>query len=274
VALLLLFLFVICNPLQASATNVTIPKWVKVSATIGDYYTTIFGYGPPSARIELTSPRVFSVTYTDTTGYFEFKEVILPLQPQDLCLTAQDADGRSSLPTCFPPPPNLDYHYRIGPILLPPTVSLDADLLAVNQTISASGQTFPRSPTIVTFFQTETNPGLLVKPINAVELPQLNLESDSEGNFSFSLPTVYASAYRFYISSTLNSQPSPRSNPLFFTLSPAPPFPWLILLFVVVIVLLIISALLVFRHRHPRYLPSIRYLPWLPPRSVPRRGSS
>lgn len=261
---LFLILLFAPSPLWAKSTT---PKarWVKITASIGlNYSTTIYGYGPPQSRVELTSPRVFSVAYSDTTGYFEFKDLILPPNPQDLCLTAQDENNRLTSPVCFPPPPASDYSYSIGPILLPPTISLDDARLNSTYTLTAAGQSFPDSDVTVTFFQMDQNPSLVVKPVQALELPSLTLKSDSQGNFNFSLPTVYATSYRFFASSLFNSQPSPRSHPLYFTLKPSPlSIPWLLIILVLFFILTLIVIIHFLTTRH-----HTRHFPWLPPSQV------
>lgn len=261
--ILTLFLF----STHPSLAHPTVPKarWVQITASVGqNYLTTIFGYGPPESRIELTSPQVFSATFSDHTGYFEFSSLVLPQNPQDLCLQALDENQRSTLPVCIPPPPGSDYSYKIGPILLPPTISLDADQLNTQNTTIASGQSFPNSDVLVTFFQVDSNPSLIVKPVVAIELPQLTLRSDNSGNFSFSLPTTYLTSYRFFVSAVYNNQPSPRSNPLFYTLLQPKSFNPLIL---VILILLVIFIIFTLRHFHSRR--HFRYLPWLPPSLVP-----
>ena len=244
-----------------------IPKahWIRISASVGqNYSTTIFGFGPPESRIELSSPRVFSATFSDNTGYFEFSNLVLPPNPQDLCLQALDVNHRTTQPVCVPPPPSSDYSYRLGPILLPPTISLDADQLNAQNTTVASGQSFPNSDVLVTFFQVDPHPAIIVKPVVAIELPQLTLRSDTSGNFSFSLPTTYLTSYRFFVSAIYDNQPSPRSNPLFYTLLQSKSTLPLILTILILLVLFIIYSIWRFHpHRH------IRRLPWLPPSQVP-----
>jgi hypothetical protein len=160
--------------------------------------------------------------------------------------------------------------------------------LPSQNTIAASGQSFPSSDITIDFYQIDPNPQLIIKPAQAVELPRLTLKSDAFGNFSFSVPTVYATSYRFFASALFQSQPSPRSNPLFYSLQ-APTGPnYLIIVFLLLLTALIIYLIHHFYPRHyGRYLPWLppaqvspqlhyrrlwvkRYFPWLPPASVPK----
>ncbi len=98
---LLLFLF-LSSPVLA--TDYHQESAVSVSSSIGENRVTIYGYTSPNSRVELSSPRVFAVTYSDPNGYFLFDKTLLPKNPSDLCLTSFDNNYRSTSPVCVPPP--------------------------------------------------------------------------------------------------------------------------------------------------------------------------
>ena len=99
---------------------------VKISASIGENRVSIFGYTAPKVRVELSSQNVFDVTFSNDEGYYLFDKTLLPKNPGELCLSSLDDSGRRSVPTCIPAPPATNYHTDIGPIILPPTITLDS----------------------------------------------------------------------------------------------------------------------------------------------------
>ena len=135
-----------------------------ISASIGENRVTIYGYTSPNSRVELSSPRVFSVTYSNTKGYFVFDKTLLPKNPSDLCLTSFDNNSRQTTPTCFPPPPATNYQTDIGPILLPPTISLENDKINPNTTVTTSGQAIPDSQVNLSFYKVTDTAKSFSKP--------------------------------------------------------------------------------------------------------------
>lgn len=219
-------------------------KSVSISAAIEDTRVTIFGYTSPAVRVELTSPKVFAVAYSDTTGYFIFDKTLLPKNPSELCLSSIDDNGRRSTPVCTPAPPATNYHTDTGPIILPPTFTLDSH--------TASGQSVPNSPIDIHLYQISNQAPLLVKPAQAFELPIFSITSDSQGNYSFSLPTAYASNYRLYSTVKYLDQPSPKSNTLIYHL-PSPTVSYLLLSFYSTLLLFIILLYLYFKSKKHFY---------------------
>ena len=123
-AIFLLFLFLL-SPFQTQALERS--ESVLVSASIGENEVTIFGYTSPNSKVELTGINIYSLDYSDNTGYFEFNKLVLPKNPPELCLQSKDDSNRSSSLVCVPPPPATNYHTDIGPIVLPPTISLETE---------------------------------------------------------------------------------------------------------------------------------------------------
>lgn len=260
---LLLFFFLLPQPLNAFDLDQRTS--VDVSAVIGQNRVTIDGYTSPESRVELTSPRVFAVTYSDKSGYFIFDKTILPRGPSDLCLNSIDNHGRQTFPVCIPPPPITNYHTDIGPILLPPTISLENDTINPNSTVLTSGQSIPNSQVSIHFYKVNNKGISFPKEVQAYSLPSLSIKSDKNGNFNLNLPTAYASDYRLYASTKLNSNYSPKSNTLIYIL---PSLFWIFIqqnLYLVFLLPLYIITLIVFFtllrfyfSEKKRFLPAIK----------------
>lgn len=271
---LLLFTLIFISPISATEYNSS--SSVSVSASIGENEVTITGYTSPKSRVELSSPRVFAVTYSDDTGYFIFNKTLLPKNPSDLCLTSIDDNQRQNTPTCIPSPPQTNYHTNIGPILLPPTISLENDIINPNSTIITSGQSIPNSQVSVHFYKVDDNGKAFLSflspvPAYAYSLPKISVISDALGNFSLNIPTAYASDYRFYASTKFQDNYSPKSNTLVYIL---PSLLWIFIqqnLYLVYFLPIYLLTLCLFfflikKYHQPKihYLPAIRnFLPAL-----------
>ncbi len=266
---LLLFLIF---PHHISATNYQRESSVSISASIGENRVTIYGYTSPNSRVELSSPRVFAVTYSGSDGYFLFDKTLLPKNPSDLCLTSFDNNYRSTSPVCVPPPPINNYHTDIGPILLPPTISLENDQIKPNTTIVTSGQAIPNSQVNVSFYKINDSGVSFPKEVQAYSLPLVTAATDKDGNFSINLPTAYSSDYRLYASAKFNDNYSPKSNTLIYIL---PSLFYLFIqqnrLLIVLLPIFILTIIILFYLLHlrskiynlkPRFLPAIKnYFP-------------
>jgi len=213
--LLLLFLFL---PTPTSAVEYRSSASTTITASIGENRVTIYGYTSPKSRVELSSPKVFAVTYSDQDGYFEFDKTLLPKNPSDLCLISLDNNQRSTSPICIPPPPPTNYHTDIGAILLPPTISLENDKIDPNSTVISSGQAIPNSAVNIHFYKVNNSGLSFPKQVHAYSLPSLTATSDSFGNFNLNIPTAYSSDYRLYASAKFNDNYSPKSNTLIYFL--------------------------------------------------------
>lgn len=243
---------------------------VNISASIGENEVTINGYTSPQAKVELTSSRVYALTYSDQSGYFEFKKTLLPKNPKDLCLVATDDISRRSFPICIPPPPETNYHTNIGPIILPPTIAINADAIKPNATALASGQSIPNSPIEIYFYKVTDNAPSFVKPANAYSLPIFQTQSDSSGNFNFNLPTAYSSNYRLFASVKFEDDSSPKSNTITYALPSLWYFFWLqhsrLIVFSTVFLLTLI--IFIFLLLQSKSALQTRYLPALYPKSL------
>lgn len=262
---LLVLFFSLLLPQPLNAFDLNQKTSVTISASIGQNQVTIDGYTSPQSRVELSSPRVFAVTYSDQEGYFLFDKTILPRDPSDLCLISIDNHNRHTLPICIPPPPPTNYHTNIGPVLLPPTISLENDKINPNSTILTSGQSIPNSQVSIHFYKTNDKALSFPKQVQAYSLPSLSVKSDKDGNFNLNLPTAYASDYRLYASTKFKSDYSPKSNTLIYFL---PSLFWLFLqqnaylIYFIPIYLLTLSLffylIYTYKKSKPRHLPAVK----------------
>ena len=263
--MLLLFLILLLLPRPVFAKE--IPKSVNISASIGENEVTIFGYSSPNAKIELTGINIYSLTFSGKDGYFKFDKIILPRGKSELCLQAKDTNNRSTTPICIPPPPPTNYHTDIGPVLLPPTVSLEQDKINPNSTVISSGQSIPNSPVTIFFYKENDKGKSFPKKALAYSLPPLKSNSDNEGHYSLNLPTAYSSNYRLYTSVQYGDNFSPKSNTLLF-LMPSFSKLWLqqnsylaIILFVFILTILLFFILLFLNSKTYKKIIEIRFLP-------------
>ncbi len=204
---------------------------VRVSATVGEFRFRLFGYTSPGALISLEGMNLSDKTYAGNDGYFEFKNGFSPLSPRETCLIATDQFGRTSSPLCLPPFPTR-YDAVIGPIILPPTISLSLpssgkDYYIGDDTI-LTGQTIPNSLVSLSMFTNDKNRPILafVKPVEAFSFPELSTMSDDRGNFSISLPSSSSQTYHFFTTVNYQQESSPKSLTLTFKVKPL----WMIIL--------------------------------------------
>jgi hypothetical protein len=263
---LLLFIFLLL-PISTSALEQT--SNTTITASIDQNRVTIYGFTSPNSKVELSNSEVYDITYSDDTGYFIFDKILLPkVEIPDLCLTSFDNDSRATTPTCFPAPPLTNYHTDIGPILLPPTITLEESDIDPNSTVLTSGQSIPNSQVSLSFYKVnDSAKSFGVKPALAYSLPSVIATTDESGNFSLNLPTAYASNYRLYATAKFDNNYSPKSNTLIYVL---PSLFYLFLLqheFLIILIPSILLALIAFffflsRKKQIKYLPAIRkFLP-------------
>ncbi|MGB9707108.1 MAG: hypothetical protein ACPLXP_03490, partial [Microgenomates group bacterium] len=212
---------------------------VTVSATVGEPKLTVFGWTSPKSLVELKGQGVSDLAIADSNGYFLFDRVFLPARrspapktlrespfghsrsdPTELCLTTIDRSSRlSAFPTCLPPLPSGPFEIRVGPVLLPPTLSLEKGNFLPGEQIKATGATFPNSK--VTVFLADERRGRhlggeIISKAHARFLPQYEIKSDKNGNFEFNLPAGTPNNWKVFTSAEFQGSPSPKSNTLSF----------------------------------------------------------
>ena len=245
-----LILIPVANPKIATGLDLYQSNAVQISASIPDNYIILTGYSSSNAKIEIESPTAYSETYSDQTGFFKFDHILLPKNTNNLCLTATDTSLRKSTPLCLPPLTLSKYINVIGPVLLPPTITLDTAKVDAYSTTFISGESIPNSSISIHLYQTKDNAHLIVKPVEAFSFPILTTQSDSDGNYSFSIPTTYASDYRLYSSVNFQDNFSPKSNTLTYRLPSN--FSYLTLLLIslfIITVILFITLIYLFYHQ-------------------------
>lgn len=185
----------------------------QVSATIGKgKLIKIFGYTSPKSLVKLTHTSLQNHTYADDTGYFQFVD-FLPFIVEGLCISSQDQFGRTTQPVCLP---TLDLNYtdEIGPILLPPTISLGQSIHYIADEVIISGQTIPNTDIVVSSFVDKSNDG------GAFTLPNLEARADEGGNYSVVTNASTAENYRTFVRVDYLEQLSPLSNKLLIKIYP------------------------------------------------------
>lgn len=210
---------------------------LTISALVGKYHFTLFGYSSPQALVIFDGQGIFDQTIADSQGYFIFKDSFSPLSSTEACLSAKDQFGRVSSPVCLPSFP-INSDVTIGPVLLAPTVSLNKDIYYVDDGIVLSGQTIPNSQIDLSVFtqtssQSQSSNFLtrlyayllssnfhLIVPVEAISFPGLNTKSDSKGNFSFSLPSNHTDKIRLFTQVAFDQGISPESVKLNFQIYP------------------------------------------------------
>lgn len=191
---------------------------VIVSVTIGVPKMALWGYGPPGSVLELSGVGVEQTTQSNETGYYLFDLVYVPAESfPELCVTAIDQNQRVTPPTCIPELPIGNYFYDIGPVILPPTLSLTHFSPAGNQ-IAAEGQTIPNSTVEIKLGRPSEQSKVLglgvVGKVLAYYIPSYTVISDAGGNFSFNMPEKSTTWRVFAITDYQGVAKSPKSNTL------------------------------------------------------------
>jgi hypothetical protein len=153
-----IYLTNLAKPNQRTVAGIkTSASETTVSLSIGEFHFTLFGYTSPSAKVTISGLGIFDETYADEIGYFIFNNRFSPFSPREACLTAQDVLGRLSAPLCLPPFPTI-YNVEIGPVIMPPTVSVDIGEYFIGDEAMLSGQTIPNTEVDLAFFTDQIAP--------------------------------------------------------------------------------------------------------------------
>lgn len=254
----------------------SISKSVETTAFIGffgqQYRFSIFGVTSPHALVTIEGIGIYDQTYADKLGNFEFVNRFSPITSREACLTAQDQFGRITQPTCLPPF-STNNNVRIGPVIIPPTLSLDRNDYYIGDEILLSGQTVPNSEVNLSMFTKEIlNPKsqalnkfaslypkrlkfsifdlgflwdlkfkisnfALIKPVEAFTFPELQTKADKNGNFSISLPSSHSDKYRFFAQTLYDKSPSAQSTTLNLNVLPI----WMIIFKILWLLLLLLK---------------------------------
>lgn len=177
------------------------------SAYIGEFKFSLFGYTSPNALVTFEGMGIFDQTTANKVGYFEFNNRFSPFSKREACLTTKDQLGRLSSPVCLPPFP-VNYNVSIGPVIMPPTVSLDKKDYFMGDQVMLSGQAVPNTDVKLSVFgDTHSSrlssiiydpSSLIVHPVEAFTFPELIAKTDSKGNFSINLPSSSPEKFRLF----------------------------------------------------------------------------
>ncbi len=204
---------------------------VNVDAFIGEYHFTLYGYTSPQSLVTIDGMGIYDQTYSDSKGYFEFRNRFSPLSPREACLSAIDQFGRVSSPVCIPPFPT-KYDIHMGPIILSPTISLNSPQNGngyyIGDEVILSGQTIPNTEVNLSTFidenhsivQNIANALTPIHPAYAYTFPQLTTRSDDKGNFAISLPSSTTDFFRIMAQTNYDGQSSPESIKLSINIYP------------------------------------------------------
>lgn len=200
---------------------------VNVSAFINGEAFNLFGYTSPRAFVTLTGRGASDFTYADDTGYFAFANTLVAPANKDVCLIAQDQMGRTTAPVCIPR--TTDTHINIGPVILPPTISLNQSNYYIGDHVIISGQSLPNTTVSLRLYNDGSKffnitlpilADIVAKPVEAFGIPQLTAQTDEKGNYAMESPTAKPENFRLFAQSQYKSSDSPKSNTLTFSILP------------------------------------------------------
>ena len=228
---------------------------IENSVSIGEFKFSLFGYTSPFALVTFEGMGIFDQTTADGEGYFQFNNRFSPFSKREACLSSKDQFGRLSSPVCLPPFP-VDYNVSIGPVIMPPTVSLDKKDYFMGDQVMLSGQAVPNTEVKLSVFgdnknkfearstKIETNSNFkirilkiisdfgfrissfaFIKPVEAFTFPELTAKSDDKGNFSVNLPSSNPEKFRLFAQTDFKKSISPNSVKLSLDILPV----WMII---------------------------------------------
>ena len=172
-------------------------------------YIKIYGFTSPKSLVRAESIRTLGQTIADEKGYFTIDNIALSRESKEICLQALDGKNRLSFPVCLPLPPG-NNKKTIGPLVLPPTLSLSSSAFYTGQKAFAQGQFLPDSKLQIRLFNN----------LSSSPLPPLEVVADPQGEFNFSLPTKFASQWRVYAAGEFQNNNVPKSQTLYFAIYP------------------------------------------------------
>lgn len=182
-----------------------------ISALIGTGKKfSLYGYGPPNSLTTISGLGIYSETYSQDNGYFEFKNKYLPLSSTEPCISAKDHLGRITMPICLTSIP-IDSVEPIGPVFLPPSISADKSDYYKGDDIVLTGQTIPGSTIDLSMFSDKSTK-ILSMSVYALTLPEINIETDKNGNYSITFPSEDPESFRVFAQSSMNNEKTPKSN--------------------------------------------------------------
>ncbi|MEK7633880.1 MAG: hypothetical protein AAB437_03485 [Patescibacteria group bacterium] len=213
---------------------------IENSVSIGEFKFSLFGYTSPKAQVTFEGMGIFDQTTADDKGYFQFENRFSPFSSREACLSSKDQFGRLSSPVCLPPFP-VNYNVSIGPVIMPPTISLDKQDYFMGDQVILSGQAVPNTEVSLAIFTQDGSRKLGMEtgislpnlfsifsfagPVEAFTFPELTAKSDDKGNFSINLPSSSPEKFRLFAQTDFKKSISPNSIKLSFSILPV----WMII---------------------------------------------
>lgn len=186
----------------------TIGRRVMISAFIGNARYTITGYTSPFALVKLEGQGIYNETQADKNGKFTFQSGFSPLTPREVCITAVDTDGRITQPLCLPAFP-IKKNIAIGPLILPPTLSINQPEFLIHDDGIMNGLSAPGSLVDINIAHNTYDKNLTIRT-----------QADLDGEYSVTLPTSHKDTVRIYSRTNLDKLESIASNLLSFEVLP------------------------------------------------------
>jgi len=169
---------------------------------------SIYGYTGPNTPIYLVGFGVSERTVSDNSGFFRFTKIYsYSLFYPELCVYAVDSENRVTQPVCIPGlVEDRTIPSEVGPILLPPSISISKNNIKIGDESIVLGLTVPNSEVDVRLIRVGEYP-----------LPLYQIKSRQDGTFEFSLPSSSLATYRISLSTRVGDFASERSNTLNFS---------------------------------------------------------
>ncbi len=191
--------YIFINKIYVNA-NEYINEHSKLKVEIAINMVNLYGYTSPYAKVELVKPDLIGLkniqstieTFADSNGYFYFSNIPFTSN-NDLCLTSFDRNERSTKPSCLNSKNIQIYNQYLGPLIIPPTLSLTSDKSKSMTNIQAKGESVPYS---TIYFNIVKKPTLIDK-IN--DLISINNEAKASINFSLNSDSVKVDKEGYYL---------------------------------------------------------------------------
>ena len=191
---------------------------VNNSVFIGGSRLNLFGYTSPQGIVTFEGLGIFEQTTANNDGYFVFDVRFSPLISREACLSSKDQLGRISSPVCLPPFPEGD-DVNVGPVIIPPTLSLDKKDYFMGDEVILSGQAIPNTEVTLFVFGDDKN-FQVIKQVEAFTFPELLTQTDKEGNYSVNLPSSNPKKFRLFAQVNYNKSISANSTKLSLEILP------------------------------------------------------
>jgi hypothetical protein len=176
----------------AAPIKVSVPRSVKVSASVGEFRLNLSGWMSPYASIVLSSNGIFmGATVADKGGNWSFIDILINHGFSQFCLTAIDFYRLGESTTCFNIKP-ADSNVTMQDIFLPPTLGLSRNEVAAGGKVLAFGYTMPGAKVYLHLSDGRT----------------LETFADGNGYYVFSLENIPAGKYQLYATANYKAKDS------------------------------------------------------------------